>query len=112
MIRLPAVSGRFYSASEATLWAEIARYVPETSAAGHAIAAIAPHAGLMYSGRVAGAVYADLLLPPTVILIGPNHTGVGPAVSMYPEGQWVIPGAEVAVDAELTAHLLRQFPEG
>jgi MEMO1 family protein len=112
MTRLPAVSGRFYSASEATLWADIARNVPETSTPGHAIAAIAPHAGLMYSGQVAGAVYADLLLPRTVILIGPNHTGVGPPVSMFPEGQWVIPGAELSVDAELTVDLLRHFPEG
>jgi AmmeMemoRadiSam system protein B len=112
MIRLPAVSGRFYSASEATLWADIARHVPETSTPGHAIAAIAPHAGLMYSGRVAGAVYADLLLPPTVILIGPNHTGVGPPVSIFPDGRWVIPGAEVSIDAELTAKLLHRFPEG
>jgi AmmeMemoRadiSam system protein B len=110
MIRLPAVAGRFYSASENGLREEIARAVPDQRTPTRAVAAIVPHAGLMYSGRVAGAVYADLLLPPTVILIGPNHTGKGPPISIFPEGRWAIPGAEVTVDRECTVELLRRFP--
>jgi AmmeMemoRadiSam system protein B len=110
MLRLPAVAGQFYSASEKLLREEVIRALPDQPTPSRAVAAIAPHAGLMYSGRVAGAVYADLLLPPTVILIGPNHTGQGPPLSIFPEGRWIIPGAEVPVDRELTIELLRRFP--
>jgi MEMO1 family protein len=111
MVRLPAVAGQFYSASADGLREEVARALPTRTTPAAAIAAIAPHAGLMYSGRIAGSVYADLLLPLTVILLGPNHTGHGPILSLYPEGRWVIPGAEVSIDSELTKKIVRRFPE-
>jgi AmmeMemoRadiSam system protein B len=110
MTRLPAVAGQFYSASADGLRDEVARALPTRSTPTAAVAAIAPHAGLMYSGRVAGSVYADLVLPPTVILLGPNHTGHGPIVSLYPDGQWAIPGANVSIDSALTDDLARRFP--
>lgn len=72
---------------------------------------ISPHAGLMYSGPVAGAVYARLALPETVVLIGPNHTGLGPSISLYPEGTWLMPGCEVPIDRSLAQLILSRFPE-
>ena len=111
MIRLPAVAGRFYSASEDGLRTEVRRAIPDTLGTPvRAIAAIAPHAGLMYSGGVAAAVYAELIVPPSVVLIGPNHSGQGPTISVFPEGAWVIPGGEVLVNRTLTNDLLHRFP--
>jgi hypothetical protein len=64
----------------------------------------------MFSGHVAGAVYARINLPPTVILMGPNHTGIGPPVSVYSEGTWLIPGWSVDIDTELAEAILARCP--
>jgi hypothetical protein len=110
MIRPPAVAGQFYSASAAALEAEVAGYLDTSAAAVPMTAVICPHAGLMYSGHVAGAVLSRVTLPDTVILIGPNHTGIGPAVSVYPEGAWQIPGGAVPVNRDLARAILVRYP--
>src|SRR5881409_728756 len=110
MVRPPAVAGQFYSASPERLDAEVAGYTQSEAVPHAAVGVVTPHAGLMYSGHVAGAVYARVLLPETVILIGPNHTGFGPPVSVYPDGSWLIPGAEVAVDRVLAGDILARYP--
>jgi AmmeMemoRadiSam system protein B len=110
MIRQPAVSGLFYSDSPDTLAGDVARYLDPSAVPEPAVALISPHAGLMYSGHVAGAVYARVALPPTVILLGPNHTGVGPPISVYREGTWLIPGWSVDVDHELADTILSRYP--
>jgi AmmeMemoRadiSam system protein B len=63
---------------------------------------IAPHAGYMYSGKVAAAVWGKINVPETVIVIGPNHTGQGPSMSVFPEGQWVTPLGNVEIDSQLS----------
>jgi AmmeMemoRadiSam system protein B len=110
MIRPPAVAGQFYSASAEQLRADVRDRVPRDATPTAAVAAMGPHAGLIYSGRVAGAVYGRLALPSTVILIGPNHTGLGPIVSVFPDGHWVIPGADIPIDREFSSDLLARFP--
>ena len=75
-----------------------------------AFGAIVPHAGYVYSGAVAGAVYARLEPPRTVILLGPNHTGLGPAASIDAHDRWATPLGEVAVDAPLAERLLAACP--
>ena len=110
MIRPPAVAGQFYSASAATLETEVAGYLDVSASAAPMTAVICPHAGLMYSGHVAGAVLSCVALPDTVILIGPNHTGIGPDVSVYPEGAWQIPGGAVSVNRDLARTILARYP--
>ena len=111
MIRQPAVAGQFYNASPEVLRADVARYFDSSATPHIATAVVSPHAGLIYSGHVAGAVYSRVSLPQTVILIGPNHTGLGPVVSVFPEGTWLIPGGELAIDRTVTAELLARYPE-
>lgn len=111
MIRQPAVAGQFYSASPEVLRADVARYSDSSARPHPAIAMVSPHAGLMYSGHVAGAVYSRVSPPEIVILIGPNHTGLGPPVSVYPEGTWLIPGGQLAIDSALAAELIRRYPQ-
>lgn len=110
MIRQPAVSGLFYSDAPDTLAGEVALYTDSTVVPEPAVALVSPHAGLMYSGHVAGAVYARTAVPSTVILLGPNHTGIGPPVSVYREGTWLIPGWSVDVDQELADSILASYP--
>ncbi len=109
--RLPAVAGQFYSASPQALREEVERCQDPEGHPEPMLIGISPHAGLMYSGPVAGAVYARLAVPETVVLIGPNHTGLGPAVSVYPDGTWLMPGCEVPVDRSLAQLILSRFPE-
>jgi AmmeMemoRadiSam system protein B len=75
-----------------------------------AIAIVAPHAGLFYSGRVAGAVYGSVVVPNRVILLGPNHRGVGARAAIMREGTWLIPGAEIPIDSFGAAQLMRHEP--
>ncbi|MBI4402012.1 MAG: AmmeMemoRadiSam system protein B, partial [Nitrospirae bacterium] len=110
MLRQPAVAGQFYSASPEKLAVEVARYTDPSAVPRTARAAVSPHAGLMYSGHVAGAVYSRVALPATVILIGPNHTGLGPPVSIFPDGAWLIPGGEIPIDRSLAEAILARYP--
>jgi len=75
------------------------------------IALLSPHAGYIYSGPVAS--HGFLLLserkrPRTVVVVGPNHTGVGTDVSLYPEGKWLTPLGAIDIDNELTYSLVRR----
>jgi hypothetical protein len=110
MVRTPAVAGLFYPASCRALTDEVARYLDPTAHPEPMIAAVSPHAGLMYSGPIAGSVYSRIALPGTVILLGPNHTGLGPAVSVYPEGAWQMPDAIISVDRDLVQAFLAHCP--
>jgi len=71
-----------------------------------ALGIVSPHAGLVYSGSVAGAVYSSIELPGTFILIGPNHTGLGEPVSLMAKGEWETPLGTVRIDEELAAAIL------
>jgi len=71
-----------------------------------ALGILSPHAGLIYSGSVAGAVYSSIELPGTFVLIGPNHTGLGAPVSLMAKGQWETPLGTVRIDEELAAGIL------
>jgi AmmeMemoRadiSam system protein B len=74
-------------------------------------ALLSPHAGYIYSGPVASHGY--LLLsgrkrPHTVVVVGPNHTGLGSDVSLYPEGKWLTPLGAIDIDVEFTYSLVRR----
>lgn len=110
-VRQPAVAGRFYPRDAEELRAEASGYL---SAAGtapvRAVGCIAPHAGYMYSGHVAGAVFARVEIPRRCIVLCPNHTGMGRALAIMSEGAWDTPLGEVPIDSELAALLKQRFP--
>ena len=78
MIRPPAVAGRFYPSDPRELTRQIDEFAGGASTKLSALACVVPHAGYLYSGHVAGAVYAALEIPARCILLGPRH---------YPQGQ-------------------------
>jgi AmmeMemoRadiSam system protein B len=76
-------------------------------------AAIAPHAGLAYSGPCAGAVFARLAIPATVVVLAPNHTGVLTApggASVWARGAFQTPLGNAPVAAEFAARLIERCP--
>jgi len=112
-LRRPAVAGQFYPRNPKDLRAEAQGYLSPKSvyeAPVKAVGCIAPHAGYMYSGHVAGAVFARIEIPQRCIVMCPNHTGMGHALSMMSEGAWETPLGEVPIDAELATALLHKFP--
>jgi MEMO1 family protein len=110
-VRTPAVAGRFYPRRADELRREVQEYTATAEAARiAAIGCVAPHAGYMYSGHVAGAVYSRLEIPQRVIILCPNHTGMGRPLAVMTGAPWQTPLGNVATDAELGAALLQRFP--
>ena len=107
MVRAPAVAGRFYPGEPEVLERLVAKLLTRTSAGEpqRAFALLVPHAGWIYSGAVAGEVYACARIPDRVVLLGPNHTGLGPPLSLWDRGAWEYPGARVQVDEEMAKAL-------
>ncbi len=106
MNRSPAVAGRFYSDNAHSLTEEVKRHTKKNTTNKplekiRAIGIVSPHAGFMYSGDVAGAVYSRIEIPDTVILMGPNHTGQGKRVSVMGEGIWNMPQGDIEIDSKL-----------
>lgn len=114
VVRHPAVAGRFYPGDPGDLRAEVLTYLsPENSTdapAVRAVGCIAPHAGYMYSGHVAGAVFARIEIPRRCIVMCPNHTGMGRALAIMSRGKWETPLGEVPIDSALAEALMQQFP--
>jgi MEMO1 family protein len=112
MVRHPAVAGRFYPADPEVLRSEVRSCLgPARSQKTHrALGCIAPHAGYMYSGHVAGTVFAELEIPELCIVICPNHTGVGESLAIISEGAWETPLGDVPIDDALASALKRRFP--
>ena len=110
MIRPPAVSGRFYPSDANELSRSVKEYAPGGAAKILARGCVVPHAGWMYSGHVAGAVYAALEFPTRCILLGPRHFPRGEAMAILSEGSWRTPVGEARIDAELAGELMRAFP--
>ena len=106
MNREPAVAGRFYPDDPQILRDDVKSHIDETAKKDFAIGAVSPHAGFKYSGDVAGSVFSRLEIPDTVILLGPNHTGLGERISIMASGAWSMPFGELEIDRELAQALL------
>jgi MEMO1 family protein len=110
-LRTPAVAGRFYPGRAEELLRVVRKFTPTNETARvAAIGCVAPHAGYIYSGGVAGAVYSRLEIPKCCVILGPNHTGKGRALAVMTNTTWQTPLGEVAADADLGARLLSRFP--
>ncbi len=114
-VRQPAVAGRFYPANAQHLRADVETFTtaradapPESRI--RATGCVVPHAGYIYSGHVAGAVYRRLDLPRRYVILCPNHTGQGEPLAIMSEGVWRTPLGDAAIDDELADRLKSQMP--
>jgi len=111
LVRTPAVAGRFYPGSRDELLREIREYTtPSAVARVAAIGCVVPHAGYMYSGHVAGAVFSLIEIPEHCVILCPNHTGRGGPLAAMTATTWETPLGEVAASSELGSQLLQRFP--
>jgi AmmeMemoRadiSam system protein B len=111
MIRTPAVAGRFYPSNPEELHATLDEFLQPASHRSKVIGIVVPHAGYIYSGHVAGAVYSRIDLPERIIVLCPNHTGFGVRLSVMRAGAWTTPLGEMQVDEELCSALMNADPD-
>jgi MEMO1 family protein len=109
MIRQPAVAGKFYTDDPEQLRQELATLIPPGEGA-RVLGLVAPHAGYIYSGKVAGLAYGAVRVPDTVLLLGPNHTGSGAPAALAPAGEWLTPLGPVPVNSRLSKLILKHAP--
>jgi MEMO1 family protein len=114
-LRTPAVAGRFYPGRADELLREVRAYTSSRDAPVEAnrigaIGCVAPHAGYIYSGGVAGAVYSRVEIPRNCVILCPNHTGKGKPLAVMADTAWQTPLGEVAPNSNLSVRLLRRFP--
>ncbi len=106
MIRRSAVAGSFYAGTRERLRLQVEDLLPEASTQVQAIGVVVPHAGYMYSGRVAAAVYSRVEFPDVFVILGPNHTGLGAGAAIMTYGQWETPLGNARIDTELGRAIL------
>jgi len=108
--RSPAVAGQFYYGTAQKLTHQVEQYIDQNAQKEKVVGIVAPHAGLVYSGAVAGAVYSSIEFPETFILIGPNHTGLGSQISLMESGEWEIPIGTLPVDEKISHRIAMHVP--
>ncbi|MDG6226041.1 MAG: AmmeMemoRadiSam system protein B [Candidatus Thermoplasmatota archaeon] len=112
-MREPAVAGSFYPAVEKKLRSELKALFDSVSIGslpegGPAIMGlVSPHAGYYYSGRAAACGFRAMErggMPDTVLVIGPNHSGLGSGIGLSNE-DWRTPLGVMRCDRDLASLL-------
>ena len=111
-MRYPAVAGSFYPADEelVEMLEEFFKDLGEEGSERRITAGVAPHAGYIFSGYTASRTYRAIFedgLPETFVILGPNHTGLGSPIAIYPSGKWLTPLGKVEIDAEMAKAIAR-----
>ena len=119
-VRRPYVAGSFYPRDPKRLRSDIescfkhalgpGRLPAEGQKPRTITALICPHAGYVYSGPVAAHSYLALSeekAPETAVILCPNHTGLGSAVSLMGEGYWETPLGRVKIDEDISKAIFK-----
>ena len=103
MLRLPAVAGQFYPANPQELNHLIRKFTSAESTPEKVVvrACLVPHAGYIYSGGVAGAVFSRIVLPRKILVLGVRHSPPGADLAILSEGAWRTPLGDAQVDEDL-----------
>jgi AmmeMemoRadiSam system protein B len=111
--RAPAVAGMFYPDNARELRALIdhsfrnQRFgpgrAPPSTGKRKIYGVVSPHAGYVYSGTVAANGFYEVssIDFQDVIMVGPNHYGIGSWVAAMKDGTWETPLGEVQVNCQL-----------
>jgi MEMO1 family protein len=118
LLRRPAVAGQFYPSDPKELSELIdacythrlgpGRSPPANATDADFVAVVCPHAGYIYSGPVAAHSYlhvSSMRMPELIVVVAPNHYGIGSGVSTFKEGEWETPLGRMRVDAAASQKL-------
>ena len=111
-VRFPAVAGSFYPDSPKVLSAQVEKFIHDAELKetdGKLIGLIAPHAGYVYSGHVAGYAYKQLVGQSfdTVVLLGLSHRYRIDGAAIYASGAFRTPLGDIQIDEDLAAEIMR-----
>jgi len=110
-VRKPAVAGSFYPSDSQSIMQEVGAYLEGAREQRQGVLGlVAPHAGWYYSGHVAGAVVGAAPIPDRIILIGPNHHGLGAMAALDDSSGWEFPFGTVPVDEGLSSAMADGCP--
>ena len=107
MVRNPVVAGQFYPGSRDELTRELDKMIPVCPDKIGAVGVVVPHAGYVFSGQVAGEVYAKVEPRNTYLILSPNHTGYGSRFAASGE-PWETPLGMVDIDKDFLAAVMRR----
>ena len=107
MNRQPIVAGQFYPDNPQELFALVKTFLQGEPSQEFTKLAMVPHAGYIYSGKTCGKTLASAKLGSTILLLGPNHTGRGKSLALWPNGAWLFPGGKLHVNSDLSSKLTR-----
>jgi hypothetical protein len=107
MRRRAVVAGSFYPGRKAELLKALQALIDPKAAKVKAVAVISPHAGYVYSGPVAGAVFSSVEIPEAVVVLGAPHADFRPQFSVISEGHWESPLGDVPINQELADLVIR-----
>lgn len=107
MVRNPVAAGQFYPGSEDALIKKVESLIGRAAKKEDAIGLLLPHAGYMYSGPVAGSVFASIKPKPIYVIMGPNHTGLGEMFGLATGESWRTPLGEAMIDRVLADRIKR-----
>jgi len=107
MSRIPVVANVFYPGEKGRLKEQLHSFIRPIPDPKRVLAAVSPHAGYMYSGGVAGAVFSQIHVPEAVVILGPNHRGLGAPVALTASGVWDMPLGTVPINEVLAQCILK-----
>jgi AmmeMemoRadiSam system protein B len=102
------VAGYFYPHDSEGLKDMIRGMLDDRADKVKAISVISPHAGYVYSGKVAGSVFSSVTMPEDFVILGPNHQDVSTGISIMREGVWETPLGDVSVNTTLADLIMKR----
>lgn len=119
-LRRAVVAGSFYPSDRAELLSMLKSCYVNRLGPGHLppaspgdakiVSVVSPHAGYEFSGPVAAHSYlhaSSLPDPELIVVVAPNHYGIGSGVATFKDGEWETPLGRMRVDEEAAARLVR-----
>ncbi len=113
LVRPAAVAGVFYPKTREEQVAMLDRFDNENGAPKtrcFASAALVPHAGWVYSGRLAAKTFAMIEKPDTILVIAPKHRREGANFAVMPYGSWAYGAGRLQNDLDLVERLVKIIP--
>jgi AmmeMemoRadiSam system radical SAM enzyme/AmmeMemoRadiSam system protein B/AmmeMemoRadiSam system protein A len=104
-VRPPAVAGRFYPADGEAIATQLSRWATEPVSADRWAAALVPHAGWIYSGKVAFQTLQRVQIPPWVLVFATKHRPEGASWALAPYERWQLPDGFVEGDPAIARQL-------
>ena len=105
-IRTESVAGAFYPGNKSVLLKQLQGLFKSLPKESKSNCVIAPHAGYIYSGKTAAYSFNALKESKCFVILSPNHSGLGSAISASDADEWQTPLGKIEVDSSLRKKLL------